>query len=193
MIRMLIVGYCYAIRFDRQLCKDVDLNLAYWWFCRLELEDKVPHHSSFSMNRNGRFRDSGILRKVFEETVSGCMTAGLIGSEGFAVDASVIEADASRFSRIEGSEIEWSDKQLARRAIKKYVDALEETAPTKQKPKALSPTDPAAAWTTRGRNKVMFGYSLNYLIDMENAVIVDVEATPTNLAAEVDAAEIMME
>ncbi len=82
---------------------------------------------------------------------------------------------------------------MARRAIKKYVDALEETAPTKQKPKALSPTDPAAAWTTRGRNKVMFGYSLNYLIDMENAVIVDVEATPTNLAAEVDAAEIMME
>ncbi len=76
----------------------------------MELEDKVPHHSSFSMNRNGRFRDSGVLRKVFEETVCGCMAAGLIGSEGFAVDASVIEADASRFSRIEGSEIEWSDK-----------------------------------------------------------------------------------
>jgi len=195
MIRMLIVGYCYAIRFDRQLCEEVDLNLAYRWFCRLGLEDKVPHHSSFSVNRNGRFRDSDILRKVFEETVCGCMTAGLIGSEGFAVDASVIEADASRFSRIEGSEIAWSDKQLARRAIKEYVDALEENAPSKpkQKPKALSPSDPAAAWTTRGRNKVMFGYSLNYLIDMENAVIVDVEATPTNLAAEVDAAEVMME
>jgi transposase len=196
MILMLLVGYCYSIRSERRLCQEVELNLAYRWFCRLGLEDKVPDHSSFSVNRHGRFRDSDILRKVFESVVRRYMDAGLVKGEGFAIDASVIEADASRFRRIEGSQIEWSEAQLARRAIREYVEALEgETAPInpKRKPKALSPTDPNAAWTTRGRNKVMFGYSLNYLIDMEEAVIVDVEATPTRISKEVEATQIMIE
>ncbi len=196
MIRMLLVGYCYSIRSERRLCQEVELNLAYRWFCRLGLEDKVPNHSTFSVNRHGRFRDSDVLRQVFEGVVCQCMEAGLVGGEGFAVDASVIEADASRFGRIEGSEIDWTDKQLSRRAIKEYVAALETgNSPLNpdQKPKALSPTDPTAAWTRRGRNKVMFGYSLNYLIDMENAVIVDVEATPTRISKEVDATETMLE
>ena len=125
MIRMLLVGYCHSIRSERRLCQEVELNLAYRWFCRLGLEDKVPNHSTFSVNRHGRFRDSDVLRKVFEGIVRQCMEAGLVGGEGFAVDASVIEADASRFKRIEGAEIEWSKEQLARRAIKEYVDALE--------------------------------------------------------------------
>ena len=196
MIRMLLVGYCYSVRSERRLCQEVELNLAYRWFCRLGLEDKVPNHSTFSVNRHGRFRDSDVLRKVFEGIVRQCMEAGLVGGEGFAVDASVIEADASRFKRIEGAEIEWSEEQLARRAIKDYVDALEsENAPINpdRKPKAMSATDPTAAWTTRGRYKVMFGYSLNYLIDMENAIIVDVEATPTRISKEVDATETMIE
>ena len=124
MVRMLLVGYCYSIRSERRLCQEVEMNLAYRRFCGLGLEEKIPHHSSFSVNRHGRFRDSDILRKVFEETVCGCMTAGLVGGEGFAVDASVIEADASRFARIKGAEIDWSKKQLARRAIKVFVDRL---------------------------------------------------------------------
>ena len=196
MIRMLLVGYCHSIRSERRLCQEVELNLAYRWFCRLGLEDRVPNHSTFSVNRHGRFRDSDVFRLVFENVVRQCMEAGLVAGEGFAVDASVIEADASRFQRIEGAEIDWSEEQLARRAIKEYVDALEsENAPTNpnRKPKALSPTDPTAAWTTRGRHKVMFGYSLNYLIDMENAVILDVEATPTRISKEVDATETMIE
>ncbi len=195
MIRMLLVGYCYSIRSERRLCQDVELNLAYRWFCRLGLEDAVPDHSTFSVNRHGRFRDSDVLRCVFESVVRRCMEAGLVGGEGFAVDASVIEADASRFARIEGADIDWTDERLARRAIKEYVDALEsESAPVNpdRKPKAMSPSDPAAAWTTRGRYKVMFGYSLNYLIDMENAVIVDVEATPTRISKEVEATETMI-
>jgi transposase len=195
MIRMLLVGYCYSIRSERRLCLDVELNLAYGWFCRLGLEDAVPDHSTFSVNRHGRFRDSDIPRSVFESVVRRCMAAGLVGGEGFAVDASVIEADASRFARIEGAAIDWTDEQLARRAIKDYVDALEsENAPVNpdRKPKAMSPTDPTAAWTTRGRYKVMFGHSLNYLIDMENAIIVDVEATPTRLSKEVEATETMI-
>jgi transposase len=196
LIRMLIVGYCYSIRSERRLCQDVKMNLAYRWFCRLGLEDRVPDHSTFSVNRHGRFLESDILRKVFEEVVCGCMTAGLVGGEGFAVDASVIEADASRFQRVKGAEVDWTNAQRASRPVSEYLVALESENPPinpKQKPKAISPSDPAAAWTIRGRHKVMFGYSLNYLIDMENAVILDVEATPTRISKEVDATEIMIE
>jgi transposase len=196
MIRMLLIGYCYSIRWERRLCQEVELNLAYRWFCKLGLEDEVPDHSTFSVNRNGRFQESDIFRLVFERVVGQCMAAGLVGGEGFAVDASVIEADASRFQRVEGTSIAWSDEQLARRPVAEFVAALESENPTtnpERPPKALSPTDPAAAWTTRGRNKVMFAYSLNYLIDMEDAVIVDVEATPTRISKEVAATEVMLE
>lgn len=196
MIRMLIVGYCYSIRSERRLCDEVKANLVYRWFCGLGLEDNVPHHSSFSVNRHGRFRDSDILRKVFEEAVCGCMTAGLVGGEGFAVDASVIEANASRFQRIEGAEVDWTPEQRASRPVQEYLVALESENPPinpGQEPKAMSPSDPCAAWTRRGRNKVMFGYSLNYLMDMEEAVILDVEATPTRISMEVDATETMIE
>ncbi len=113
MVRMLLVGYCYSIRSERRLCQEVDLNLAYRWFCQLGLEDQVPDHSTFSVNRHGRFRDSDILRTVFEEVVCGCMQAGLIGGEGFAVDASVIEANASRFQRVEGAEVDWSPNSVS--------------------------------------------------------------------------------
>jgi len=196
MIRMLLVGYCYSIRSERRLCQEVELNLAYRWFCRLGLEDRVPDHSTFSVNRHGRFRESDVLRMVFEEVVCGCMKAGLVGCEGFAVDASVIEADASRFQRIEGASVDWSEEELSRRPVAEYVAALESENPTtnpERPPKAMSPVDPSAAWTTRGRHKVMFGYSLNYLIDMEEAVILDVEATPTRISKEVDATETMIE
>jgi hypothetical protein len=124
------------------------------------------------------------------------MEMGLVAGEGFAVDASVIEANASRFQRVEGSDVDWTEAQRASRPVRAYLAALDsEHASTnpERKPKALSPADPAAAWTTRGRHKVMFGYSLNYLIDLANAIIVDVEATPTRISKEVDATETMIE
>jgi transposase len=196
MIRMLLIGYCYSIRSERRLCQDVELNLAYRWFCRLGLEDEVPDHSTFSVNRHGRFRESGLLRLVFESVVRQCMEAELVGGEGFAVDASVIEADASRYQRVEGSEIDWTKEQMEQRPVREYLAALDgEQTPInpERKPKALSPSDPAAAWTTRGRYKVMFAYSLNYLIDNENAIIIDVEATPTRITKEVEASGTMIE
>ena len=105
------------------------MNLAYRWFCRLGLEDRVPDHSTFSVNRHGRFRESDILRTVFEDVVCACMAAGLVGGEGFAVDASVIEANASRFQRVEGDHVDWTEEQLSQRAIKEFIDALESENP----------------------------------------------------------------
>jgi transposase len=196
MIRMLLLGYCYSIRSERQLCEEVQFNLAYRWFCGLGLEDAIPDHSTFSKNRHGRFRQSDVFRLVFERVVATCMEAGLVGGEGFAVDASVIEADASRYKRVEGSEVDWTDKQQASRPVREYLTALDtEASPEnpKQKPKAMSPSDPASAWTTRGRNKVQFAYSINHLIDLQDGVIVDVEATPTRISKEVAATKAMLD
>jgi transposase len=102
MIRMLIIGYCMGIRSERRLCEEVHLNLAYRWFCRLGLDGAVPDHSTFSKNRHGRFRDSDLLRELFEMTVSRCMAEGLVGGEGFAVDASLIRADVYRRRSVPG-------------------------------------------------------------------------------------------
>jgi transposase len=196
MLRMLIVGYCYGIRSERRLCEEVELHLAYRWFCRLDLEDEIPHHSTLSANRLGRFRDSDVLRHIFERIVRTAMAVGLVKGEGFAVDASVLEANASRYHGKPPEELDWSDRQRQRRAVAEYLAALDATAepnPERKAPKVISPSDPASAWTAKANKRVQFGYGLNYLIDIENAVIVDVEATPARTYDEVVATRTMIE
>jgi Transposase domain (DUF772) len=96
MVRMLIIGYVFAIRSERAICRDVQVNLAYRWFCGLSIDDKIPDHSAFSRARHERFRDSDMFRRVFERVVEACIEAGLVGGEGFAVDVSLIVADANK-------------------------------------------------------------------------------------------------
>src|SRR6476620_3146438 len=132
MLRMLIVGYCYGIRFERRLCEEVELHLAYRWFCRLDLDDKVPDHSTFSVNRHGRFRDSAIFRQLFEAVVWACMDAGLVKGEAFAADASVMEADASRYHGKAPDELDWTDAQRQKRAVAEYLAKLEAEAQVQQ-------------------------------------------------------------
>jgi transposase len=195
MIRMLIVGYCYGIRSERRLCEEVELHLAYRWFCRLDLDDKVPDHSTFSVNRHGRFRESDAFRHVFEAIVRACMDAGLVKGEGFAVDASVMEADASRYHGVTSEEADWSAPARQTRAVAEFLGALDDDDPTadRKPPKVISLSDPCSAWTAKANKRVQFGYGLNYLIDVENAVIVDVEATPARTYDEVAAARTMIE
>ena len=195
MIRMLIVGYCYGIRSERRLCEEVELHLAYRWFCRLDLDDKVPDHSTFSVNRHGRFREADTFRHVFEAVVRACMAAGLVKGEGFAVDASVIEADASRYHGVAPEEADWSAPERQTRAVAEFLGALDDDDPItdRKPPKVVSLSDPCSAWTAKANKRVQFGYGLNYLIDIENAVIVDVEATPARTYDEVAAARTMIE
>jgi len=195
MLRMLIVGYCYGIRFERKLCEEVELHLAYRWFCRLDLEDKAPDHSTFSVNRHGRFRDGDVFRAFFEAVVRACMDAGLVKGEGFAVDASVIEADASRYHGKAPDEIDWSDPKRQTRAVVEFLSGLDEDDSNADRkiPKVISPSDPCSAWTAKANKRVQFGYGLNYMIDVENAVIVDVEATPARTYDEVAATKTMIE
>ena len=195
MMRMLMVGSCYGIRFERKLCEEVELNLAYRWFCRLGLDDKVPDHSTFSVNRHGRFRDSDIFRQLFEAVVKACMDAGLVKGEGFAVDASVMEADASRYHGQAPGEIDWSAPERQTRAVAEFLSGLDDEDPNEDRklPKMISPTDPCSAWTAKANKRVQFGYGLNYMIDVEHAVIVDVEATPARTYDEVAATRTMLD
>ena len=127
MIRMLIVGYCFGIRSERRLCEEVHLNLAYRWFCRLGLEDQVPDHSTFSKNRHGRFRESEAFRHVFESVLERCIGERLVGGEGFAIDASVVKADAARASGIPGKSIDELalGPEQATRAVREYLEGLD--------------------------------------------------------------------
>ena len=194
MIRMLIIGYCMGIRSERRLCDEVHLNLAYRWFCRLGLEGSVPDHSTFSKNRHGRFRESDLLRKLFEETVARCIAEGLVGGEGFAVDASMIRADANRQNSTPGDE--WEPPDDPGHAVREYLSVLDEAAfggATPVVPKFISAADPASRWTAANGGLAFFAYCTNYLIDLKHAVIMDVEATTAVRQAEVTAQRVMLD
>jgi transposase len=216
MIRMLLVGYCYGIRSERRLCQEVELHLAYRWFCKLDLDDAIPHHSTFSVNRLGRFRESDVLRHIFERVVWSAMAAGMVKGEGFAVDASVLEANASRYHGKPPAELDWTDAQRQKRAVAEYLAAIDADAQSteaadlssdtgtdpetprqrrseRKAPKVISPSDPSSAWTAKANKRVQFGYGLNYLVDVEHAVIVDVEATPARTYDEVAATKTMID
>jgi transposase len=197
MIRMLVVGYAFAIRSERMLCREVQVNLAYRWFCGLSIEDKVPDHSAFSRARNERFGESDIFRQVFERVVEACIAAGLVGGEGFAVDASLIAADANKQRSIPGKD--WDKNRApekASRAVKEYMATLDAAAfgaASDVTPKFVSPSDPAAQWTGAMRGPAFFAYADNYLIDVRFGIIMDVEASRAIRQAEVGAAKTMIE
>ena len=197
MIRMLVVGYVFAIRSERLICREVQVNLAYRWFCKLGIEDAVPDHSAFSRARNERFREGDVFRRVFERVVETCIAAGLVGGEGFAVDASLIAADANKQRSIAGQD--WRrDRDPARssRAVKEYLATLDDTAwgaASEVVPKFVSPSDPAAQWTGARRGPAFFAYSDNYLIDVKVGIIMDVEASRAIRQAEVGASKTMIE
>ncbi len=192
MIRMLIVGYCFGIRSERRLCDEVHLNLGYRWFCRLSLDEAVPDHSTFSKARHGRFRDADLLRQVFETVVRRCITEGLVGGEGFAVDSSLVAADVCKHNRDAESA---KPKPDPSRAVAEYLAVLDDAAfgaATPVQPKYISAVDPAARWTAASRGPAVFAYADNYLIDLKCAVIMDVEPTTAVRQAEVTAAKAMI-
>ncbi|MGI9364035.1 MAG: transposase, partial [Rhizobiaceae bacterium] len=197
MIRMLLVGYIMGIRSERRLCDEVHLNLAYRWFCRLDLGDPVPDQSTFSKNRHGRFRESDLFRQLFESVVARCIKEGLVGGEVFATDASIIRADANKQNSTQKEEWDASslDPDAVPRAVKEYLDVLDDAAfgaASEVKPKFTSHSDPASQWTGALKGPAFFAYSDNYLIDTDHAIIVDVEASRSIRQAEVGATRTMI-
>ena len=197
MIRMLILGYVFAIRSERALCREVQVNLAYRWFCGLGIEDRIPDHSAFTRARNERFREHDVFRQVFERVVAACIKANLVGGKGFAVDASLIAADANKCGSTPGNE--WSrdiDPATVERAVQDYLVNLDNPAwgaASDVVPKFVAPADPAAQWTGALRNAAFFAYADNYLIDVKFGIIMDVEASRAIRQAEVGASQTMIE
>jgi transposase len=190
---LMIVGYCFGIRSERRLCDEVHLNLAYRWFCRLGLDGGVPDHSTFSKNRHGRFRESDLLRKLFETVVARCIKERIVGGEAFGVDASMIMADAYRRRGV--AKVEDLDPTSSR-AVAEYLSVLDDAAfgaATPKEPTSISPTDPAARYTAAADTPAFYAYADNYLVDLKNAVILDVEATTVVRQAEVGAAKTMID
>ena len=210
MIRMLIVGYVFAIRSERRLCSEVQVNLAYRWFCQLGIEDRIPDHSVFCRARHERFRESDALRRVFEGVVAKCIAAGLVGGEGFSIDASLIRADVDKKKRMPGDQpIAWPKAEEASRAVREYLQTLDAARSEEESgrsdddrsigggrrkpPKEISLTDPQAAWVARKSTDPFFAYDANYLIDNKAGIIVDAEGTRANRLAEIAITETMIE
>ena len=156
------------------------------------MEDSIPDHSTFSKNRHGRFRDSNTLRFVFEKVLERCVNEGLVGGEGFAIDASVVKADANRQRGVAGVEATWDRESSLSRPVREYLAALDE-AEEREPPKNISLTDPASQWTAGPGDPEFYAYSTNYLIDTKAGVIVDAEATRANIGDEVGATRVMLE
>ena len=203
MVRMLLIGYVFAIRSERQPCAEVQVNLAYRWFCGLGLEDSIPDHSVFSRARHERFREADLLRHVFEHVVEECIATGLVGGKGFSVDASLIKADVNATKRVPGDEpIAWPDPDVASRAVREYLSTLDEEAVDQRPPSgsgkkaprmAISPTDPRAAWVAYRGIRSIFAYHANYLVDNKLGVIVGAEGNRANRIDENQACMSMLE
>lgn len=209
MIRMLIVGYVFAIRSERRLCAEVQVNLAYRWFCKLGIEDNIPDHSVFCRARHERFRESDALRRVFEGVVAMCIAAGFVGGEAFSVDASLIKADVDKMKRVPGDyPIAWPTISHAVREYLAGLDAARNdekgdggdgggssggSGSRSKPPKEVSLTDPQASWVTRPGVNPFFAYDANYLIDNKAGIIIDAEGTRANRTVEIAVTQTMMD
>jgi transposase len=210
MIRMLIVGYVFAIRSERRLCSEVQVNLAYRWFCKLGIEDRIPDHSVFCRARHERFRESDALRRVFEGVVAMCIVAGLVGGEAFSVDASLIKADVDKNKRSPGDQpIAWPKTEEASRAVREYLATLDSArieeengggddggssgGGRRKPPKEVSLTDPQAAWVAKKGMNPFFAYDANYLIDNKVGIILDAEGTRANRIEEIAVTQTMVD
>jgi transposase len=201
LLRLLVVGYLYGITSERRLLEEVRMHLAYRWFTRLGFEQEIPDHSTFSKNRHGRFRESGVFREVFEEIVRRCLAVGLVEGQHLTVDGTLVAANASPRSRVPRERL--AEAARLSRTVREYLAELEqqnpvaESAESQEPPRStsgsVSSTDPDAAWTAAKGGPALLAYYDNYLIDTPSRVILAVEATPARFSQEAAAARRMVE
>ena len=196
LLRLLLVGYLYGITSERRLMDEVRMHLAYRWFTRLGFDQEIPDHSTFSKNRHGRFRQSGVFRKVFEEIVRRCLAAGFVEGRNMAVDGTLVGANASPQSRVPRERL--IEVAKLSRTVQEYLTELERQNPVadsegSSKPQEkVSTTDPDATWAVKS-GPATLGYYDNYLVDTTSRVILSVDATPALFSQETMAARRMIE
>jgi transposase len=193
LLRILLIGYLYGVTSERKLVEELQMHLAWRWFTGLSFDQEIPHHSTFSKNRHGRFHESDLFQQLFEEIVDRCQEAGLVEGEHLSVDGSFIAANASRSSRIPREQL--AEAAQVKLTIREYLTELEQQNPIEEpthQQALVSTTDPDSTYATKGSRAAELGYFNNYLIDNKSGVIVGVQATAARLSQESVAAREMI-
>jgi len=193
LLRMLLVGYLYGVTSERKLVEELRMHLAWRWFTGLAFDQEIPHHSTFSKNRHGRFQESNLFQELFEEIVTHCVQAGLVKGEHMSVDGSFVQANADHHSRVPREHL--AEVAKVNRTVREYLAELEQENPVEApvpQQEQVSTTDPDSTYATKG-GPARLGYYDNYLVDNSSCVIVGVQATAARLSHESAAARDMIE
>jgi len=193
LLRILLIGYLYGITSERKLVEELRMHLAWRWFTGLGFDQEIPHHSTFSKNRHGRFQESKLFEQLFEEIVARCLEAGLVQGDNLSVDGSFVEANANKGSRIPREQL--AEAAQVKQTVRQYLVELEQQNPTEEpvhEQEQVSTTDPDSTYATKGGTPARLGYYDNYLVDNHSCVIIGVQATAARLSQETVAAQNMI-
>jgi transposase len=193
LLRILLIGYLYGITSERKLVEELRMHLAWRWFTGLGFDQEIPHHSTFSKNRHGRFQESKLFEQLFEEIVRQCVEVGLVQGDNLSVDGSFVEANASKESRIPREQL--AEAAQVNQTVRQYLGELEKQNPTEEpvhEQELVSTTDPDSTYATKGGTPARMGYYDNYLVDNPSCVIVGVQATAARMSQETVAAKEMI-
>ena len=193
LLRILLIGYLYGISSERKLVEELRMHLAWRWFTGLGFDQEMPHHSTFSKNRHGRFQESKLFEELFEQIVKQCVEVGLVQGKHLSVDGSFVEANASKESRIPREQL--AEAAQVNQSVRQYLFELEQQNPTEEpvhQQAQVSTTDPDSTYATKGGTPARLGYYDNYLVDNQSCVIVGVQATAARMSQETVAAQDML-
>src|SRR5713226_2495591 len=190
LLRILLIGYLYGINSERKLIEELRMHLDWRWFSGLVFDQEIPHHSTFSKNRHGRFQESKLFEQLFQEIVARCLEVGLVQGDNLSVDGSFVEANANKGSRIPREQL--AEAAQVNQTVRQYLVELEQQNPTEEpvhEQDQVSTTDPDATYATKGGTPARLGYYDNYLVDNHSCVIVGVQATAARMSQESVAAD----
>src|SRR5215475_12149058 len=193
MLRILLIGYLYGITSERKLVEELRMHLAWRWFTGLGFDQELPHHSTFSKNRHGRFQESKLFEQLFEQIVRQCVEVGLVEGQHLSVDGSFVEANAAKESRIPREQL--AEAAQVHHTLRQYLQELAEQNPVEEpvnEQEHVSNTDPDSTYATKGGTPARLGYYDNYLVDNDSCVIVGVQATEARMSQETVAAQDML-
>lgn len=193
LLRILLIGYLYGITSERKLIEELRMHLAWRWFTGLGFDQEIPHHSTFSKNRHGRFAESGLFEELFERIVHQCVDAGLVQGKHLSVDGTFVEAKAAKESRLPREQL--AEAAQVHYTIRQYLVELAEQNPIQEpihQQDQVSTTDPDSTYATKGGTPARMGYYDNYLVDNQSCVIVGVQATAARMSQETVAAQDML-
>ena len=193
LLRILLIGYLYGITSERRLVEELRMHLAWRWFTGLGFDQEIPHHSTFSKNRHGRFQESKLFEQLFEQIVKQCMEVVLVRGDNLSVDGSFVEANAAKESRIPREQL--AEAAQVKQTLRQYLSELEEQNPVEEpvhEQEQVSTTDPDSTYATKGGTPARLGYYDNYLVDNASCVIVGVQGTAARMSQETVAAQEMI-